>query len=123
MLTERYFERQGSAVLFRIAVSDVAVLDVLMTDEDIDQCLQLLQSSLSGPAQTIRMGNFGSFDVNLTVWRDEATILIAGPTLGFQGEQAVGLYLQRADLLQALDESKEFQSTRRKPPTSKPAPA
>ena len=82
MITQRYFERHGKTVLYRLAVSQTAVFDIVTTDEDLDHCRRLLPSVASGPSQTVRMGSFGLFEVTLTVSRDDgATIMIEGPDL------------------------------------------
>jgi hypothetical protein len=115
MITQRYFERDGEKVLLRIAISETSVLDILTTDEDLARCRQLLLSTPLESTETIRMGSFGALNVTLTVSRDDsATILIEGPNLGdaFRGDQVAGAYLDRVDLLRALDESTDFQPNR-----------
>ncbi|HEV2270464.1 MAG TPA: hypothetical protein VGR92_13475 [Steroidobacteraceae bacterium] len=112
MITQRYFERDGGRVLFRIAVSETAVFDVLSTDGEMERCRSFLRGELGEDVTDVRMGDFGPFAVMLNRNLDGTSVQIficnSGLSIGFHGEQCVGAYLEREDLLAALDESKPF---------------
>lgn len=112
MITQRYFERDGGRTLFRFVVNDNAVFDVLSTDGELERCRSFLRGEAGESAQEVRMGEFGPFEVILNRGSDDVSVQIficnAAISSGFSGEQCVGAYLKRADLLAALDESKPF---------------
>ena len=112
MITQRYFERDGERILFRIAVHDAAVFDILTTEEDLERCRRVLRLDSHRLPETTQMGTFGPFVVTLGVERDgSANIFVEGPHIGaaFAGEmQVVGAHLSASDLLSALDESVEW---------------
>lgn len=99
--------------MFRFAVNESAVFDVLSTDAELERCRRFLRGELSDDVQDVRMGDFGPFDVVLNRAANETgvQIFICNPQIssGFGGEQCVGAYLERSDLLAALDESKPFE--------------
>lgn len=112
MITQRYFERDGEKILFRFAVNDAAVFDVLTTGVELERCRAFLRQELNDDVEEVRMGGFGPFDVFLN--RDtnvvSVQIFIYAPKVSdaFSGEQCVGAFLRRDDLLAALDESRPF---------------
>jgi hypothetical protein len=112
MITQRYFERDGGRTLFRIAINDTAVFDVLSTDGELERCRAFLRDELGRDVEKVRMGDFGPFDVILNRDTNSASvqIFICNPSIGagFRGHQCVGVYLNRTDLLAALDESEAF---------------
>jgi hypothetical protein len=114
MITQRYFERDGKRTLFRFAVSDNAVFDVLTTDVDLERCRSFLRGELGAEVEDVRMGDFGPFDVILNRGADAESVqlFICAPqsSSAFSGEQCVGAYLARDDLLAALDESQPFRT-------------
>jgi len=117
MITQRYLERDGDRVLFRFAVNDTAVFDVLTTDVELERCRAFLRQELSDDVEEVRMGGFGPFDVILNRGADDVSmqILVSIPLNSsvFVGDQCVGAYLQRADLLEALDKAGPWPSAPR----------
>jgi hypothetical protein len=111
MITQRYFERDGDRILWRIALDDSAVLDVLTSDVELAQCRELLHMKSHDGLPSVRMGKFGPFDVTMTLRGDgSVTLFIDGPDLGpaFAGNQSVGAYIGWEEMLAALDETKNF---------------
>jgi len=53
MISQRYFERDADRVLFRFAVDEAAVFDVLSTDEELERCRQLLRGETARPSENI----------------------------------------------------------------------
>ena len=107
MITQRYFERDGDKILWRVSVSDVAVFDILTSDQELDRCRELLRGSLGADVESVRMGTFGPFEVTLSLDADgSAAFFIDGPNVGisFSGNQCAGAYLSRTEMLNALDE-------------------
>jgi len=109
MITESYIEGEGDRVLFRLSVSDIAVLDIF-TDE---QTLVRAREFLCDPGrhhqgtQEMRLGSFGPFDVTMNCITNDETIAIFvdGPDFGqeFRGNQSAGLYVAREELITALN--------------------
>ena len=108
MITERYFERAGNKVLFRIAIDDTVVLDILTSDADLARCRELLEGPGAGRMEWFRLGSFGPFDVTVNRHEDgsSASFFIDGPDLdnAFAGNQTAGVYLSVDDLRAALAE-------------------
>ena len=104
MISERYIERDGERVLWRIAVGGVAALDVLTDHATLNRARCALEPTDSVDVEE-RLGTFGPFAVILrSTGPNEVAVAIDGPDLGnaFRGDQAVVFYLARTDLLAAL---------------------
>jgi hypothetical protein len=112
MITQRYLERDGEKILFRVAIDDVAVFDILTSDPELARCRELLLGSLGADVESVRIGTFGPFEVTLRLDPDgkSATFFIDGPNVGsaFCGDQVAGAYLTRVEMLDALDQTKDF---------------
>jgi len=117
MITQRYLERDGDRVLFRFAVNDDTVFDVLTTDVKLEQCRGFLRGDLNSDVGHVQMGEFGPFDVILNRAADpmkvQIWICIPLNSSVFSGDQCVGAYLQRGDLLKALNEAGPWPTERR----------
>jgi hypothetical protein len=111
MITQRYFERDGDRILFRIAVDETAVFDILTSDPELALCRDLLRGSLASDIDTVRIGTFGPFDVALSLDRDgqSVALFIDGPNVGsaFRGNQSAGAYLTRKGMLDALADAED----------------
>ena len=112
MITQRYFEHGPLGILFRIAIDDRAVIDVLTTADALSACREFLSDSESNSLESVRLGSFGPFEVTMGLSADDATVtlFIDGPELGnqYRGDQSVGVYIDRDEMLRALDETSEF---------------
>ena len=125
MITERYIERASDGrILFRIAVSHVAVFDVLTDEATLESCRQLLRNADDKKGmQWLRMGSFGPFDVSMTVSaRETVSLLIDGPELDnvFHGHQGAGIYISREEMSRALNEEKDWSTRHAMPGSSGP---
>ena len=112
MLTEHYLERSEEQILLRIAVNDVAVIDILTDANLLGLCRSLMRNPDQRGLQETRIGTFGPFDVTLSLLKDGmlVALLIDGPDLAdrFRGSQSAGVYLTREELLTVLDDERSL---------------
>ena len=112
MITQRYFENGPLGILFRIAIDNSAVIDVLTTADALSACRAFLSDSEANSLESVRLGSFGPFEVTMGLSAEDATVtlFIDGPELGsqYRGDQSVGIYIERDEMLRALDENSKF---------------
>jgi|SRR5687768_15286186 hypothetical protein len=104
-ITQRYIERDGLRILWRIAIDDVVALDVLTDAGTLESACRTIEEAPARGLTEHRLGTFGEFEVTVSTTDDtNATISIDGPHLdnAFQGWQSVVFYLERTSLLNAL---------------------
>ena len=105
-ITQHYIERDGNRFLFRFAVEDAAVLDVLTDQPSLERVRELLLNAPMRGLTEAPFGTFGPFTVTVSTTNEQdVAIAVDGPDLGntFQGNQAVVFYVTRAELLKALE--------------------
>ncbi len=101
MITEHDIQRKDSQILLGIAVES-AVLDIITNDEQLRDCIKLLQEPHRGLVY-LKMGSFGTYDVTLNVHHDDtASIFLDGPDFSQSRNQSAGIYVDKIELLHLL---------------------
>lgn len=106
MPLDRHVEIEGDRILWRILVNDTVALDVLTTATTLARAHSILRNARGRDSVEEPLGTFGPFLITMSSTSEERRIALAldGPELGsaFSGNQAVVVYVDRNDVLAAL---------------------
>ena len=103
MITTHDVRRKDSSILLGIAV-EAAVLDIVTSDAQLEDCVKLLEGPHSGLVST-RMGTFGTYPVTLNLHHDgRVSIFIDGPQFEQCREQCSAIWLGKDELRRLLVE-------------------
>jgi hypothetical protein len=104
MITVQQILRKGDGVLLGIGLEN-AVLDVLTSDGQLEECLQMLQKPHRGLISAT-LGTFGVYPITLNLHNDESTsIFIDGPEFDQCRTQSAAIWLRKEELEQLLIEA------------------
>lgn len=104
MITVQQVLRRGDDVLLGIGL-EKAVLDVLTSDGQLEECLQALRKPHRGLI-SVTLGTFGIYPITLNLHNDDSTsIFIDGPEFDECRTQAAAIWLQKEELEQLLVEA------------------
>lgn len=104
MIKVQQILRKGDTVLLGIGLEN-AVLDVLTSDSQLGECLQVLQRPHRGLI-SITLGTFGIYPITLNLHNDEScSIFIDGPEFDECRTQSAAIWLRKQELEQLLIEA------------------
>lgn len=110
-IKEHQILRKGSRILLGIAL-DNAVLDIVTSDAELQECLQILQQPQQASVR-LRMGTFGNYAVSLNIDSgDTVSIFVDGPDFDHYRCQSAAIWLTKDELLNLLSRILQGSTTR-----------